>query len=104
MNGTYSFSSRIGLFHLLVTATHFLEYPCAIRLCILACVSSLILIIVHKIKQLIGNATEECAWRQSILGWLGVWEELGRCLGLLLPSIGILRLNRRVVPGDLYTI
>jgi len=48
---------------------------------------SLIFIIVHKVKQLIGNATLEHAQRRSIPGWQVVWEELGRWLGLLLSPI-----------------
>lgn len=48
---------------------------------------SLILIIVHKVKQLIVNATQEHPWRQLMPGWQDVWEELGRCLGLLLTPV-----------------
>lgn len=89
-NGTYPFfSSRIGLSHLLVMASQFLDHPCVIRLFIVVCVVSLILIIVCNTKQLIGNATQACAQSWSILGWQGVWEELGRCLGLLLPPIAL---------------
>lgn len=89
--GTYPFlSSRIGVSHLLVIASQLLEYPCIIRLFILLCVLNLIFY--YKVKQLIGNATQECAQSQLILGWLGVWEELGRCLGLLFAS-NILRIH-----------
>lgn len=68
-NGTYPFvSSRIGFYSLDVMASQFLQYPRVIKLFILVCVVILILIIVHKIKQLIGDATQEHALRQLIPG------------------------------------
>lgn len=71
-NSTYPFlSSRIGFHSLSVMASHFLQYPYVVRLFILVCVVILILSIIHKVKQLIGGATQEHALRRLIPGVAG---------------------------------